>query len=643
MRNIALFSLLVLLHQNLRSQPACVLNTCCCGAPEEVGIPNGGFEDPPIAPLNGRITFFAGETYSTWSVLGGSIDLLGPNYSNYTAGNPNGASQFIDLNGFTAGTIATTLTGLMPGSVYTIVLWYAINPGGSSANCIIQVAGGAWLNANWTATNYGNDIWLERCFTFTAQAASAELRFIGSSPMPTAGMLLDNMTMWKKCPMDNEPPMVAVPPDSPLNVECSDPVPPADPVFTDICSNSVTVQLAEQTIPQTCFYNIQRTWTADDGCGNTRTVTQLIQVRDTQAPEFTTPPADFILPCGEDYAPAFFSWLADHGGGAAADNCDTDVTWSHTYQQGPNGLCRATPVTFTVRDDCGNVTTAVANFIIEDTEPPAMLLEAQNDTVLCSNSANAQRITWLLTRGGALATDPCGPVTWTNNYSGPPGAPVLEVTFTATDGCMNSVSTTAFFYQPEITDTVYQTALTCDPQQAGMDTTLLVQGNCEFFTITTTTFVPGDTLYLTNAVCDSALVGSDTLYLTNLAGCDSIIITNTSLLPSDTTLLSSASCDTTQAGVFTQTLSNQYGCDSLVITTDYLPATRYDPAARRQLRYGTNGCFHANLWQSIRLRQPGDHHDYLFAARYDPVERRQLRCGTNGCFHPNPEQSIRLR
>lgn len=62
MRNIALFSLLVLLHQNLRSQPACVLNVCCCGAPEEVGIPNGGFEDPPIAPADGRITFFAGET-----------------------------------------------------------------------------------------------------------------------------------------------------------------------------------------------------------------------------------------------------------------------------------------------------------------------------------------------------------------------------------------------------------------------------------------------------------------------------------------------------------------------------------------------------------------------------------------------------
>ena len=110
-RNLTLLIFLFVLLQHLSAQPTCVTEACCCGNAQEVGIPNGNFEDPPIAPLAGRITFFAGETYSTWSVLGGSIDLLGPNYSNFTAGNPNGPSQFIDLNGFTPGTIATCSTG----------------------------------------------------------------------------------------------------------------------------------------------------------------------------------------------------------------------------------------------------------------------------------------------------------------------------------------------------------------------------------------------------------------------------------------------------------------------------------------------------------------------------------------------------
>ncbi len=73
MRNLTLLILSSVFLQHLSAQPACVTEACCCGAPLEVGIPNGNFEDPPIAPLDGRITFFAGETYSTWSVLGGSI------------------------------------------------------------------------------------------------------------------------------------------------------------------------------------------------------------------------------------------------------------------------------------------------------------------------------------------------------------------------------------------------------------------------------------------------------------------------------------------------------------------------------------------------------------------------------------------
>jgi gliding motility-associated-like protein len=199
MQNVYLLFFLFLLQQNLIAQPVCVLTTCGSTAPTEVSLPGGDFEDAPVAPLDGRITFYAGETYSNWSVLAGSIDLLGPDYADFTDGNPKGASQFIDLNGFEPATIATTLSGLIPGNMYTIELWYAKNDGASSASCNLLVANGAWLNAGWTATNDGGDIWLEKCFTFTAQAGTAELRLVGSSTFTTAGMLLDNITLWR-CP-----------------------------------------------------------------------------------------------------------------------------------------------------------------------------------------------------------------------------------------------------------------------------------------------------------------------------------------------------------------------------------------------------------------------------------------------------------
>ena len=529
-------------------------------------MPNGNFEDPPIAPDNGRITFFAGDTYSTWSVLAGSIDLLGPNYSNFTLGNPNGGSQFIDLSGFTPGTISTTLNGLMPGSVYTIVLWYAKNPGGPSATCNIQVAGGAWLNSTWTSTNNGGDIWLEKCFTFTAGGTTAELRLIGSSPQPTAGMLLDDITMWK-CPMDLDPPVAGNPPVTPLFVECSDPIPNvADPQFTDDCSSSLMESFSEEIQPEPCLYSLLRTWVSEDECGNSSTISQLVTIVDTQSPAFTTLPQDMILSCGEDYNIPFFSWLANHGGALAIDNCDSDVTWSSDYTLPPNGLCGITPVTFTVMDDCGNVATAEAYFIIEDFEPPLLSSEAEDMTVLCSDNAAAEVILWLQAHGGAQASDPCGPVIWSNNFMGSLNDPVIEVTFTATDACQNSVETTAFFYQPEITDTIFQTGNTCDPQLAGSDTTLLIQGNCEFITIYTTTYTPPDTTHITAFVCDSTMQLSDTLFLSNAYGCDSIVYISNLFIAPDTTLLSYSSCDSSQVGLHVNTVSNSYGCDSTIIT-----------------------------------------------------------------------------
>ncbi len=57
------------------------------------------FKIPPISPTTGWIDFSAGEIYSNWSVTSGTVSLHGPQHNNLGAGNPNGASQHMDLNG----------------------------------------------------------------------------------------------------------------------------------------------------------------------------------------------------------------------------------------------------------------------------------------------------------------------------------------------------------------------------------------------------------------------------------------------------------------------------------------------------------------------------------------------------------------
>ena len=569
------------------SQPACVMNTCCCGEPTEVFLPGGNFEDPPNpVPPSYRITFFSGETYSAWTVSGNSIDLLAAGYPNFMNGNPNGPSQFIDLHGFGPGTISTTLSGLMSGSVYTISLWYAINPGASSATCNLQVAGGAWLNTSWTATNTGPNLWLEKCFTFTAQGTTAELKLIGSSTFATAGMLLDDIRLWK-CPMDNMPPVAGNPPVSPLEIGCNDPLPPAeDPQFSDDCANSVTTVFTQETSGSGCMITTTRTWVSADACGNVGTVTQTIQKVDDEGPQFINLPADQSVPCGNNVNATYQIWLNSRAGASASDNCSPAVTWSNS---GPASIlpgCQQVEVQFIATDNCGNSSSATATFSVEDNSPPVVTFPASNLSVMCDPLATVKFLNWLNTRGGAQATDNCGPVTWSNDFSGSPTVPYIEVTFTATDACMNTVSTTGIFQNPVISETIYEYEITCNPAAAGIFYDVVTVGNCETTTVTEINYQPEVVVDITENTCDPAMAGFFQEVLTSYFGCDSIVNTTITLQPSDEIYSYTTSCNPANVGVFINTLTNQFGCDSTIVQevgfaaadTTLLTATTCNPA-----------------------------------------------------------------
>ncbi len=121
----------------------------------------------------------------------------------------------------------------------------------------------------------------------------------------------------------------AVPADTTVNC---DNVPAApNMTATDNCStgNNVTVRYneARRDIPGACINNYQliRTWTATDECGNFNTVSQTITVQDTTAPVFTTPaPANATVECDQVPAQPDLS---------ATDNCSGNVIVTKAEQR----------------------------------------------------------------------------------------------------------------------------------------------------------------------------------------------------------------------------------------------------------------------------------------------------------------------
>jgi hypothetical protein len=84
-------------------------------------------------------------------------------------------------------------------------------------------------------------------------------------------------------------------------VECSNvPTPSSDVTATDNCGSS-TITFNEVLTPGSCDgeYTLTRTWTATDDADNASSLSQVISVTDTTAPEFSTL-SDVNLSCSDD-------------------------------------------------------------------------------------------------------------------------------------------------------------------------------------------------------------------------------------------------------------------------------------------------------------------------------------------------------
>ena len=259
------------------------------------------------------------------------------------------------------------------------------------------------LIRKWTATdNCGNTQTATQKITvqdtqkpvFTSVPANTTIACTDPIPMPGAATATDNcdasvtiaylgeMTMGASCPgtyqimrswqatdncgnwttaaqiitvQDTQAPNFTAVPGN-VTVQCSDLIPPiGNATATDNCSGPAQIVFLGQTRTDgSCLYNytLTRTWRALDQCGNSKTASQVITVRDTQAPTFNSPPANVTVMCGcvpttpavtaqDNCGPAT---VAYQGEWQSAGNCSTGYTITRTWSAAD--LC-GNPSTYT--------------------------------------------------------------------------------------------------------------------------------------------------------------------------------------------------------------------------------------------------------------------------------------------------------
>lgn len=278
-----------------------------------------------------------------------------------------------------------------------------------------------------------------------------------------------------------------------VTVECSNVPTVGMPSATDNCDTQVEIVYLGATVTQGACpdtYVLTRRWKATDNCGNTRSASQKITVRDQTKPVFTSIPAAVTLECTDPVPPV--------GAPAATDNCDASVTITYLGQNGIYQNCVNTHQlvrTWRAADNCGNWTTATQVITVQDTQPPVFTNVPQHITIQCSEPVPFA--------GTPTATDACAgyvQITFLGQTNSPGSCQYnysITRTWRAQDECGNAVTATQIitvqdtqapaFNNPPIDMMVYCNDIPSVP-------VLTAQDNCGPATVTYQgeTQTPGD-------------------------------------------------------------------------------------------------------------------------------------------------------
>ena len=234
-----------------------------------------------------------------------------------------------------------------------------------------------------------------------------------------------------------------------VTVSCDD-IPEAKDLMAMDCTGDFSVEAVDtvQSVgDEGCSdIDITRTWTAVDNCGNETVHTQVIQVRDMEAPELTgdlpegTNENDACAPESDEELAALGVLTASEFTDLYTDDCNTVVVNREHNIDGDD--CKWIMwVRYDVSDSCGNEAQSVKLWYHGGDATAPEITKAEDVTEECDGTDDALNA-WLADNGGNTATD-CGEFTWTNDYDsresteGDGCTTVTTVTFTATDACGN--------------------------------------------------------------------------------------------------------------------------------------------------------------------------------------------------------------
>ncbi len=209
---------------------------------------------------------------------------------------------------------------------------------------------------------------------------------------------------------------------------------------SDNCSQNIAVSYVQSIVSGPCGVNsqINRTWSAQDNCGNLQIRTQTIQIIDTLSPVISgIVPADVTVNCENIPLPPPLS------GFSATDDCDANVTIS-LKEINNSSSCNGGFILqrlWIAQDNCGNADTLSQRITVLDNIPPALFGVPANTTVTCVNIPPPPII-----GNGINATDNCDTdVNIVLNETSTIGACnnniyTITRTWVATDDCGNFVS-----------------------------------------------------------------------------------------------------------------------------------------------------------------------------------------------------------
>jgi len=177
--------------------------------------------------------------------------------------------------------------------------------------------------------------------------------------------------------VDEEAPVLSEAPAY-IEVECGEIPEPAILTAIDNCDDDVDITFTQE-YTGVCNYDIIRTWTATDNCGNTDVQTQTIHVVDTTGPDFGAYETEVFVTCGE---------LSSYEI-TVTDLCDDDVdlTYEDVYFSG--GCFGVVQRTWTATDLCGNTTSALQFIRQLDEELPVLINVPEDITVECGEDIPA--------------------------------------------------------------------------------------------------------------------------------------------------------------------------------------------------------------------------------------------------------------